>query len=286
MREEPEALPDLDWNARWKAAAARRWQRTEKASRYWDRRAPSFGERDLDSAYARAFLQALDPRPGWTVLDMGCGSGALAIPLAASVTRVTAVDFSEGMLRELARCARERGVTNVTTVLGAWEDDWEALGLGVHDVAIASRSLVVEDLEAALRKLDAAARHRVLITSIVGDGPRDRRALEAVGRTFRRGPDYIYVVNLLHQMGIHAAVSFLDTEREWSFASREEARTFYATYLENLDPVEEARLEAYLDRELVPARGRWTLRHPDLIRWALISWEKRAPEAASGPAGP
>ena len=40
----------LDWNARWKVAAAMRWQRTEKHSQYWNKRAPSFGERNLDSS--------------------------------------------------------------------------------------------------------------------------------------------------------------------------------------------------------------------------------------------
>jgi len=281
MTELCEGLTHLDWNERWKAAAARRWQRTEKASRYWDKRAPSFGERNLDSAYAKAFLEALKPEPEWTILDVGCGTGALALPMAGSVRRITAVDFSEGMLRELDRCALNHGITNIQTKLGAWEDDWETLGLGVHDVAIASRSLVVDDLETALRKLDASARHRVLITSIVGDGPRDRRAMEAVGRNFPKGPDYIYVVNLLHQMGIYANVTFIDTEREWAFASRDEARDFYNTYLGNLDSPEEVRLEAYLDRELVHRGGRWTLRHPDVIRWALISWKKPVGEIQS-----
>lgn len=81
-------------------------------------------------------------------------------------------------------------------------------------MAIASRSLVVEALEPALRKLDASAKYMVMITSKVGAGPRDRRAMEAVRRNFPKGPDYIYVVNLLHQMGIYANVTFIDTERE------------------------------------------------------------------------
>lgn len=40
-----------------------------------------------------------DPR-GLTVLDLGCGTGRHALWLAASGARVTAVDFSEGMLAQ------------------------------------------------------------------------------------------------------------------------------------------------------------------------------------------
>jgi SAM-dependent methyltransferase len=270
----PGEPPALDWNQRWKAAAARRWERDGSHRRYWNRRAPSFGARSPDSTYVRAFVEIMAPEPAWTVLDVGCGAGALAVPLAAKVRQVTAVDFCEGMIRQLDQRIAALGLANVRTLTAAWEDDWDRLGLGTYDAAIASRSLVVEDLAAALVKLDRAARRRVLITSVVGDGPRDRRVLEAVGRVFRPGPDYIYVYNLLHQMGIYANVRLIDARREWTFARPAEAASFYEAYLEDLDPDERTRLDAYLARELVLRDGRWALRHRDVVQWAVIWWDK------------
>jgi SAM-dependent methyltransferase len=272
----PEALPPLDWNARWRQAAAGRWRRTEEHAGYWNRRAPSFGDRSPDGAYTRALLELMAPEPGWSVLDVGCGAGTLAVPLARRVRRVTAMDFSEGMLGQLRQRLEQGGLANVQPLLGAWEDDWDALGVGTHDLALASRSLVVEDLAAALAKLDRAARRAVFITSIVGDGPRDRRALEAVGRPFRQGPDYIYVVNLLHQMGIYANVTLIDAEREWRFRSPAEAQAFYEGYLADLAPAERVRLQAYLGRELVERGDHWALRRPERIRWAVVWWRKES----------
>lgn len=43
---------------------------------------------------------------GLNVLDLGCGTGRHAVPLAAAGARVTAVDFSDGMLAEARRKAQ------------------------------------------------------------------------------------------------------------------------------------------------------------------------------------
>ena len=44
-------------------------------------------------------MDGLDVRPGWSVLEIGCGMGRLVRPLAARVARVVGVDLSEEMLR-------------------------------------------------------------------------------------------------------------------------------------------------------------------------------------------
>ncbi len=46
---------------------------------------------------------AIGPVAGLAVLDLGCGTGRHALWLAAAGARVTAVDFSEGMLAEARR---------------------------------------------------------------------------------------------------------------------------------------------------------------------------------------
>lgn len=269
-----ERLEPINWNERWGHAVARKWPSIDNRSRYWDQRAPSFAARSLSSPYTTGFLKVLAPKPEWSILDVGCGVGALAIPLASHVKQVTAIDFSEAMIEHLDRRCQAMGIANIRTSHTGWEDDWDEAGIGTHDVAIASRSLVVNDLETAIRKLDKAARTRVLIASPAGDGPMDRRALEAVGRPFQKGPDYIYVYNILHEMGIYAHVSILHSEEERTFGNPEEALAIYRTLIDNLTPEEDARLIAYLSQELILRKGVWALRHPNPTQWALIWWEK------------
>lgn len=64
------------------------------------------------TAVEAALLQQLLHLPaGSTVLDLGCGQGRLAIPLARSGYRVVGYDKSEPLLREAERRAREAGVS-------------------------------------------------------------------------------------------------------------------------------------------------------------------------------
>jgi ubiquinone/menaquinone biosynthesis C-methylase UbiE len=56
--------------------------------------------------------------PGQTVLEIGAGTGRFTIPIAARVRRVTAVDFSGSMLRQLAGKMEKEGLGNIDLVHG------------------------------------------------------------------------------------------------------------------------------------------------------------------------
>jgi ubiquinone/menaquinone biosynthesis C-methylase UbiE len=61
------------------------------------------------------------------VLDLGCGSGQLALPIAARVRAVVGSDPEPDMLVCARRAATEKGVTNVSWILGA-DIDLPAIG--------------------------------------------------------------------------------------------------------------------------------------------------------------
>jgi SAM-dependent methyltransferase len=59
------------------------------------------------------------PKPGERVLDIGCGTGATAIPFAAAVApggHVTGIDISVPMLDQARRNIAQAGATNITLV--------------------------------------------------------------------------------------------------------------------------------------------------------------------------
>ncbi|RJX33777.1 MAG: class I SAM-dependent methyltransferase [Desulfurivibrio sp.] len=266
---------DIDWNRLWQEARRRKsWKKKGRSD--WDRRAPGFAKRNIDSSYAERFLQLVKPEPHWRVLDIGSGPGTLALPLAARVQAVTALDFSAAMLAELESRAARQGITNITAIQASWTDDWRQLGIAEHEVVISSRSLSVVDLKSALEKMHGWATEKVFIADRVGSGPFDPELFAAVGRPFEPGPDFIFTVNLLYQLGIHPKIDYIEIDQNKTFATREDAVESCRWMLDELTPAEEAGLAAYVDERLEQSdAGTYTLRRSSRVKWALLSWEKR-----------
>jgi len=81
--------------------------------------------------HSSRMIAALGLEPGQTVCDLGCGVGAITLPLArrlvsadpdGPVGRVLAVDIQPEMLAGLRRRAEEAGITNVEPLLGGPAD--------------------------------------------------------------------------------------------------------------------------------------------------------------------
>ena len=88
-----------------------------------------------------------------TVLDLGCGTGQVAIPLAPRVARVLAVDPEPTMLAEGRRLADERGVTNIDWRQGD-SDHLHELDLPALDLVTMGASFHWTDRGALLAELD------------------------------------------------------------------------------------------------------------------------------------
>jgi SAM-dependent methyltransferase len=265
-------IHNTDWNRAWKELRAGRTT-VHRAAANWEKRSSSTRTSIRDDTYAHDFFEIMRPQPEWTILDMGCGPGTLALPLAPLVARVTAADFAQGMLDIVAEECTARGIRNITAKKLSWEDDWQASGVGRYDVAIASRSLVTDDLKEAIIKLDGTARQKVFIVTIVGDGPYDRKVFEALGRPLNPGPDYICSYNLLYQMGIHARVDYIERYGR-GYKSPEDAFNSMRWMVGDMTPEETEKLRTFIDQHLVFDQGQWMTDYERKSLWAVLWWDK------------
>jgi len=99
-------------------AAMRRYWNTVAGPRWVA--SPGFRERRNQESLA-LLLAHLGLTGGESVLEIGCGTGALTLPLAEAVGehgRVVAVDISEPMLGAARQKVGERGLRNVTLLSG------------------------------------------------------------------------------------------------------------------------------------------------------------------------
>jgi SAM-dependent methyltransferase len=130
----------------------------EVAGPRWVQRAEIQEARNIE--VAGIVLKAAAAAPGERVLDVGCGPGATALPLAAAVGpqgHVTGVDISEPMLGLLRRRVAERGISNLTPLLA--DAQTHQFAPGSFDL-LTSRFGVMffADPAAAFRNLAAALR--------------------------------------------------------------------------------------------------------------------------------
>ncbi len=262
-----------DWNLLWQQARKKKsWKAKKKKD--WDARASTFAKRNADSNFAKLFIAKLQPKPHWSVLDMGCGPGTLAIPLAKQVKTLTAIDFSQAMLDQMGHHQQKAGITNIRPVRASWLDDWQQLSIKPHDICIAARSLAVDDLRGALQKLCSWSRHKVIIADRVGAGPFDAELFAALGRPFDPGPDFIYTVNILFQMGIQPKIDYLEFDQQRLFASREDAVQGCSWMIDTIQPAEASALARYVDQRLTSNKdGSVTFQRSTPVKWAFISWD-------------
>ena len=241
--------------------------RRERDPGYWDRRASAMSDGEFTSPYVRQFVDRMDLTDCRTLLDVGCGPGTISLTVAARLEQVYGLDHSPGMLAAFALNARQRGLTGATPILRAWNDDWA--DVPVCDVAVASRSTAVPDLEAAILKLESKARRRVYLTYPADGRLGGEEVREAMGRASLALPDYLCVIGILHHHGVYPTLAFLPGKDR--FASCSGFADFCAKVVDVLGDVtvdEVERLRTYFDAHR-------DAKAPESMRWALFSWEPR-----------
>lgn len=267
----------IDWKEAW--AHYEKVRRAADDASYWNARAKSFSERAGTSPYAAEFIERACLKPGETVLDMGCGSGTLAIPLAQAGHEVWACDFSTAMLAILEERAAELGLgERIHTKLVSWADDWDDAGVPVCDVAFSSRSMAADDLWDAIEKIDSRACRRVCVTMGTNQSPRvDETLSAAIGRPYPGLPEFVYAMNMLWVMGKKPELSLISTLRQDRFESIGAAVEKHAQIME-ATPEETRKLAAYAAEHMRAVETedgtRWEFDHTRQTNWAFMSWNK------------
>ncbi len=271
-----ELLSPCFWVRKWRDSLLKA-PYTAVDSAFWD--TASLGYDDGFDARARKTLDdtvGLFHRhgilaPGARVLDIGCGTGTLALALAREGAEVTAVDFSEGMLGRL----REKQAPEPEGAVHPVHADWGEVDLGSRgwsgqfDLVIANMTPAMRTPEAFTR-MQAASRgwcflkgwaQRRRNTALeelwprVMDSPRDERP-----------PEILFQLNLLYAQGSFPEVSFEELQWEKTVALEDAAR-YFIRYFAGISSRTEAQLrdvvygclEGIAEDGLVRERSRgWT----------------------------
>lgn len=240
-----------------------------KSSADWDKRAKSMNINVHKSIYTSTFIDKIDFSDSNSLLDVGCGPGTIALAVSSKLSKVYALDYSTGMLECVKDNCEQKQIDNVTTIHKSWYDNWDDVPNA--DIVVASRSMEVKDIKDALTKLNSKANKRVYLTTKVGGSFVDPQILKQLKRDVYPRPDYIYLVNVLHSMGIYAKVDFIDSENtKFESQSDEEFVQKVEWSLGELFDEEKEILKKYFNT---------TYKYKQVnqyMQWALISWEVKS----------
>ena len=165
-----------DWDREWQTARARSplkitADNKDRWKEFWssDAQYYLFNVRAEASLYAMAVQRLADE--GWIreeddVLDIGSGPGTFALPLAARVRSVTALDEAEGMLEVLRQECSSRGIRNIDTLLRRWEDHPRR---EEHDLALASLNPAIASLDDLMAMERSSSSRCCLVTACPSD---------------------------------------------------------------------------------------------------------------------
>ena len=271
--------------ARWRRLVVDRLEEMERLSaglgllsgHFWDRRADRYAANvNLADTEGDPFMRRLRQitGPSSSAIDVGAGTGRFALCLAPGVRQVTAVDPSAAMLAILRRDAERLGLTNVTTVLGTWED----AGTPPADVVFSAFVLpVVPDAPRFLKKLEAAARHHALLYlgAYCGDAVLDPLWRHFHGAPRAPGPSYLDALAVLRELGVSPKVKVVEIANRRRFSTLDDAVEHYRDGLLLPDePGVRRELAGLLTTWLLGRRG--ALRPPlRAVPAAIIHWRPR-----------
>ena len=140
----------------------------------WNRRSENFGKTMGTDARRKRTERVLGFLKdggffanGAKVLDIGCGTGSLSLPLARMGAVVTALDISSGMLKKVEKTAKEENL-NIQIIEGSWwSTDIATLGLaGQFDLVIAARTPAIRDAQ-CLDRMKACSRNYCLYIGFI-----------------------------------------------------------------------------------------------------------------------
>lgn len=262
----------IDWNEVWNSQLqlhrscsvtrnwewARIWERKDSAQKFWDLFSENKERVDI-------VLRETSISPKSRILDVGAGPGLLAIPFAAKVEHVTAVEPSEGMVSVLREQMEKHDAKNISIVKKRWEDvniieDLEP----PYDVVIASMSLDMLNIRRAIYKMEEASSKYIYLYHFAGgDSDVHLRELwpKLHGREYYSGPKSDVLYNVLYQMGIYPHVSTFTLDLSQKYNSVQELLNVLRSKYEVKTEKQELILRDHFGRILKESNGTFIIQN-------------------------
>jgi len=236
------------------------------------------------SDYAATVLGALAPvlAECETALDVGAGCGALALPLAERLRRVTALEPAPAMAKALREAVRARGLANLDVIEAAWGE----APVPPHDLVLCAHvGGLLRAGSPFLREVASVARRWVaLVRDAAPEGDKFFFAElypRLLGRPYASPCPDTDALASLAALGLSPTLTVVRYRSDQPFEDLEEACDFWQEYLGVRGAEVREVLREFLAARLEREGAGWVAPYPK--RAAVIAW--RVPREGRGCGG-
>ncbi|MFA7179228.1 MAG: class I SAM-dependent methyltransferase [Dehalococcoidales bacterium] len=264
------SLHEIDWDSVWEKAMERTTLKGE-GIKFWDKAAPCLSKNySCQNNYVEQLLKRMMLGSGKTILDVGCGTGTMALSLSKHARQITALDHSQAMLDFLNNEISDRDITNIR-ILNADFIEADPEVVGKHDIVLASRSLPMGNLRKSLLKMEALSSSQCYLTWIASSRKLDADVCRIMGRPYFPYPSYLIIANMLYTMGIYAGIELFQVNNNQVYGSLDEAVDSVLRGKE-ISNEHKQQICDFFSTIMKRTSDGWEYSFTD--RWALIWWQK------------
>ncbi|GBE05886.1 MAG TPA: methyltransferase domain-containing protein [Nitrospirae bacterium] len=250
----------------------------------WDKKRSEWYRRAVEqSDYPQKAVALLKPmlRTCDSVIDIGAGCGALSLPVARKVKKVTAVEPSKWMYDLLLKRAEKAGIKNIR----AYNAGWKRSGLkGELPSAIKPHDMVIcanlpYSVVCGRGFLDYISKiSKKYIVYLHGAGRWNRFYYDDLypmlfKKKYLGEGDYLNTYEFLHRRGIFADIRIFEFSFDQPFVDFNDALDFWRHRLKTKLTIKKEKILAdFLKKKLVPSARASALTAPFGLRKAALMW--------------
>ncbi|MDD4874415.1 MAG: methyltransferase domain-containing protein [Dehalococcoidales bacterium] len=266
-------IREIDWDRMWEIQAGHILNTGNETAAFWDKRSESYEKNTSKSSYADDLMNRMCLCSGYSVLDIGGGTGLMAIPIAQKVDKVTVLDISSGMLRILKDKIDSCDIKNIAIVNDNWHEMDVRSGIEQHDIVLASRFLPMgKKLKDSLANMNRAAKRFCYATWRANSFDKvEAESCRLLNKNYTPYPEYPVISNCLYTMGIKANTEFFQSTSEQFFTDLDEAVLYFAKG-EKPDIKQAADKYRAFVESLLERRNDGFYRGT-ITQWVLLWWE-------------
>ncbi len=265
-------IEDIDWENMWRMQAGHILHTGAQAAAFWDKRSQTYERNISQSTYTDELIKRMKLSPGYSVLDVGGGSGLMAVPIAKQVRRVTVLDISNGMLNLLKSKTEAIGISNIDIINKNWYETDVKSEIEPHDIVLASRFLPMGDkLRVSLVNMNGIACEYCYVTwRAESFDSIEAESCRLLGKDYIPYPEYPVIYNCLYQIGIKADISIFESESSMYFRDLNEAVKYFSK--DSIpDNADSDNYESFVKSLLTEKKDGYY--RNSSTKWALISWK-------------